>query len=153
MNLETELTRLIERLNTAHIDYAICGGLAMAIHGWPRATMDVDLLIRETDYLAVRDVARGLGYAIENREFTVGAGQVRIRRLVKIEGEQAVPLDLILVGPVLEPAWTSRYSVYTEHGTVWVVSREGLVLMKRLRASKQDTADIDRIEEGGSRED
>jgi len=146
MTLYDELHALIRRLQEAGVDYALCGGLAMAAHGWPRATMDVDLLIRESDFPTIGGIARDLGFTIENPEFAVAGGQIRIRRFVKIAETKAIPLDLILVCPVLEPVWDSRGKVVEEHGPVWVVSPEGLMRMKRLRASKQDLADIERIE-------
>lgn len=36
MNLKDELDSLIDALRSAGIDYAVCGGMAMAIHGHPR---------------------------------------------------------------------------------------------------------------------
>ena len=38
-----EFQNLIGRINKEQIDYAVCGGWAMAIHGAPRATVDIDL--------------------------------------------------------------------------------------------------------------
>ena len=151
MTLYDELHAVIGRLRDAGLDYALCGGLAMAAYGWPRATMDVDLLIQESDFPAIRDIARDLGFTIENKEFAVAGGQIRIRRLVKIAGAEAIPLDLIIVGPLLEPVWCSRREIVEEHGPVWVVSPEGLARMKRLRASKQDLADIERMESADDR--
>lgn len=148
MSVYEELRELISRLNAAGLDYALCGGLAMAAHGWPRATMDIDLLILESDYTAVRDVARESGFDIENPEFTVAGGKIRIRRLVKIAGAEAIPLDLIVVGPLTDAVWQTRRKVEDERGPVWVVSPDGLLQMKRLRGSKQDLADIERIEGG-----
>ena len=40
--LTDELLELLARLTDAGIDYAVCGGLAMAVHGYPRATMDIE---------------------------------------------------------------------------------------------------------------
>jgi hypothetical protein len=38
LDLEAELDAVIGALSHAGIEYAVCGGLAMAIHGKPRAT-------------------------------------------------------------------------------------------------------------------
>jgi hypothetical protein len=40
-----EFLGLIKKFNQRQIDYAVCGGWAMAIHGAPRATVDIDLLV------------------------------------------------------------------------------------------------------------
>ena len=147
MTLYDELHALIRRLQEAGVDYALCGGLAMAAHGWPRATMDVDLLIRESDFPTIGGIARDLGFTIENPEFAVAGGQIRIRRFVKIAGTKAIPLDLILVGPLLEPVWAGRSDKGTPFGPMRVLSREGLARMKELRGSGTDQDDIRHLRE------
>ena len=37
MNLKDELFLIAEALRKARVDYAICGGIAVVIHGYPRA--------------------------------------------------------------------------------------------------------------------
>ena len=44
-DLYYEFRRLIAALDEHLIDYALCGGIAMAIYDRPRATIDIDLLI------------------------------------------------------------------------------------------------------------
>jgi hypothetical protein len=39
LDLYDEFASLIGALEAAGADYAVCGGLAMAIHGFPRATI------------------------------------------------------------------------------------------------------------------
>jgi hypothetical protein len=51
MNIKDELLRVVETLTEARIEYAIAGGLAVAIHGCPRLTVDIDLVIREDERL------------------------------------------------------------------------------------------------------
>ena len=45
IDLAEEFEAVISALAEHGIEYAVCGGLAMAIHGFPRATVDIDLLI------------------------------------------------------------------------------------------------------------
>ncbi len=45
LDLFEEFSSLVVTLNQAEIRYALCGGMAMAVHGVPRATEDIDLLI------------------------------------------------------------------------------------------------------------
>jgi hypothetical protein len=53
----------------------------------------------------------------------------------------------VVVTPQLAKAWETRERVRWEHGAISVVSRSGLVLMKRLRGSGQDEDDIRELEE------
>jgi hypothetical protein len=41
-----ELSEIVSILNENDIEYAICGGLALTIHGFPRATFEIDVLIQ-----------------------------------------------------------------------------------------------------------
>ena len=43
-SIYTELRALTARLHAEEIPYALCGALALAVHGYPRATLDIDLL-------------------------------------------------------------------------------------------------------------
>jgi hypothetical protein len=62
LDLYHEFELLISALNERRIEYAVCGGLAMAVHGAPRATIDIDLLIAAERLQAVEAEARELGY-------------------------------------------------------------------------------------------
>jgi len=46
MDLIAEFGALIDVLNREGIEYAVCGGIAVSIHGYVRATTDIDILIR-----------------------------------------------------------------------------------------------------------
>ena len=45
MDLLNELKKISLKLDQAGIDYALCGGLAIAIYAKPRATLDIDMMI------------------------------------------------------------------------------------------------------------
>ena len=39
--LLNEFSQLIAAVEEAELEYAVCGGLAMAVHGFARATLDI----------------------------------------------------------------------------------------------------------------
>jgi hypothetical protein len=149
LDLLEEFRNLVEALDTARVEFAVCGGLAVAIHARPRATLDVDLLLPREQVDAARRVARGLGYSIEAGPLAVRRDVIELHRLSKPDPETGdlLSLDLLVVTPALAAAWETRERVAWEHGTLPVVSRSGLVAMKRLRASGQDLDDIRNLEE------
>ena len=63
-DLYEELGAVVGALDRANVDYAVCGGIAMAVWSLPRATVDIDLLIEarclERAYAAVGP----LGYVV-----------------------------------------------------------------------------------------
>ena len=150
MDLFAEFQSLVRVLNEANLDYAVCGGFALAVHGFPRATQDVDLLLPEASLPVLRAAAEPLGYRSQPRPLDLATGQVRIHRFTKFAGldEDALVLDVLSVTPATQAAWDGRVVIETVFGPLPVVSREGLISLKRLRGSGQDKDDIRNLEAG-----
>jgi hypothetical protein len=146
LDLFEELIGLLHDLEHRGIEYAVAGALALAIHGVPRATADIDLLVRGTQVEAALAVARARGFTAAAAPMRFSDGQ-ELRRVTKLQGEDALTLDLLIVGPTLEGVWAGRAAVALEGGSLCVVSREGLVHMKTLAGRDQDLADIRRLQE------
>ena len=146
MKLVDELFGLIDALDDAGVEYAVCGGIALAVHGRPRFTKDIDFLVRAADLERVRAAARARGFVLDGGRLSFGVGTGKERELVRLskaEGEVILTLDLMLVCPVLEDVWSARQRVEWRGRGVWIVSRGGLVQMKRLAGRPQDLADIE----------
>lgn len=54
MDLYDELKDLVSALHAHEIPYALCGGLALAVHGIPRSTIDIDLMVENTNQVQIR---------------------------------------------------------------------------------------------------
>ena len=107
LDLYDEFATLIGALEAAGTEYAVCGGLAMAIHGLPRATIDVDLLVPPSAAERALACARGLDYTIPADPMSFAGGAVEIRRVTKIDAASGdlLSLDLLLVTPAIERVW------------------------------------------------
>jgi hypothetical protein len=141
-----EFRSITAALNKAGIDYAVCGGWAMAIHGLPRATKDIDLLILKDDLSRVLPLLKNQGFDIEGFPLQF---DVEIRRNSKIDPstKELVTIDLLLVNELMNDVWSSRRLLAWNEGEAVVVSREGLVKMKLLSGRKQDLLDIEKLQE------
>lgn len=148
VDLADELESLIQALNEAGVEYALCGGLAMAVHGVPRATVDIDLMVPPEETQKILDIAQRRGFILPADEMVFADGTIRIRRVSKIDPDtgEPIPLDLILVTPSIEPIWEQRQELEWLAGELWVLSRAGLIDLKKIRSSAQDRADIEMLE-------
>ena len=146
MNFFDELETLIRALESGGIDYALCGGVALAIHGAPRATQDIDLLLRPEDIDPLRTVARSCGFTLESFPMDFSSG-LTIQRFTKLIEGQPLMLDVLFVAGPLEKVWADRQIAAFQGGKVRVVSREGLIALKLAAGRPQDVADIKRLEE------
>ena len=148
MDLIAELSAVVQQLEEQAIPYALCGGLAVALHGYIRATQDIDLLIRPENLTAVKNAVEEIGYNLEGGVIPVGFGETHscdVHRISKVLGKTLVTLDLVLVNPSLERAWESRLKYNLQGQHIWVVSREGLGVMKRLSHRPIDLIDLENL--------
>ena len=148
MNIKQELFLVIDTFQQAGIEYALCGGLAVVVHGYPRLTQDIDLLIREEDLDRARSALKAIDYAVESGFLSFEAGtpsECRLFRVTKVEGEEHLTLDLVLVTPILESVWRGRERHEVEQRVLQVVSLEGLSKMKRIAGRPQDLADLSHL--------
>jgi hypothetical protein len=146
-SLIDELRCLVQVFNRHQIDFALCGGLAVAAHGLVRATQDVDFLILNESLDAAYKAAAEVGYDIRGLDISFKERAVEIRRVSKVVGEDIISLDLLLVTPHVQDVWETRESIDFQGQALDVVSRAGLIKMKRLAGRPQDLADIERLED------
>jgi hypothetical protein len=141
--------QLIFHLNAEEVPYAVCGGLGLAIHGKPRATIDIDLLVPPGVVKSVTTIASTLNFVAEEELTGMNAGHLVITRMVRVfpPGEDFVILDVIHATGSLQALSEQREMFHLPEGFVWALSREALIEMKLRRNSKQDQADIEALQE------
>lgn len=148
-SLLEEFLIFTETLNRKNINYAICGGWAMAIHGLPRATVDIDLLVLSENLSEVWQIAQTLGYDVEGLPLHFHDGVIEIRRISKIdkESKRLFTIDFLLVTEPLKEIWENRVFIDWEDSETWTVSREGLIKLKTISGREQDLLDIKKLNE------
>ena len=152
MDLRNELIRAVDALRNANVPYAICGGLAVVIHGYVRLTDDIDLLILPSDILKAKRALQSAGFGFSNPEPLVlphgQAASLMIHRMLRMEGEDHLILDMIEANDSLQSVWNTKQEYAWEGRSIHVVSLEGLVQMKQRAGRPQDLADIAHLQGG-----
>ena len=145
--LYDELRSLIDAFDRENIDYALCGGVAMGVHGRPRATVDIDILILSDSLARVLEIAEDQGYTIRGLDMNFDA--IKIRRVSKVDrvARNTLTLDLILVTDAIRSVWEGRVKASLEGSKLSVVSKEGLITLKMISGRPQDIADISALKE------
>lgn len=142
-----ELLEITSTFEENNIEYAVCGGLALTIHGFPRATFDLDLLIREESLDNAYQVAAVKGFDIKGLDMSFKERAVEIRRVSKIDSEgEVLSLDLLLVTPQVEDVWKTKEKLKLQSQDLWIVSQQGLIKMKQLAGRAKDLIDIERLQ-------
>ncbi len=148
MELFEDFCQLVAELNKEKIEYALCGGLAMAVYAFPRATLDIDILIEPETLVKAKAVAAKLGFTFDAGLMKFRKGAIQIYRLTKISPDNQEPLmlDMLLLTPALKDVWESKKIITWDKGKLPVVSPKGLIKLKSMRLSGQDQDDIKNLE-------
>ncbi|MBN1837931.1 MAG: hypothetical protein JW820_18885 [Spirochaetales bacterium] len=151
MDLKQELLGVVTALNDAEVPYALCGGLAVVLHGYPRLTRDIDLLVRKQDLGRAGAALEAIGFTIPGGliPFDLGGSHEReVFRASKQLGEDLLTVDLLLLPGFLEEVWDSRQTYELDEVPLTAVDRDGLIRMKRIAGRHQDLSDIEQLESG-----
>jgi hypothetical protein len=146
MNIYAELTTVLQALDNAAVDYALVGGLAVGVWGAPRATKDIDLLVRPEDVVRAKAAVRACGYTLEAVPMRFSDG-MELERVSKVAAGQLMTVDFLLVNPNLETVWQSRQRFELEDGSISVISREALIAMKTSAGRPLDQHDVIKLTE------
>ena len=119
----------------------------MAVYAFPRATMDIDIMIEQDSIPKVKQLAEELGFSVDSGVMEFQKGAIKIQRLVKInpELEEELVLDLLIVTDQIQDVWRTRKEIPWKKGTIPVVSPEGLIRLKTMRNKGQDRDDIEHL--------
>jgi hypothetical protein len=134
LDLEQELRAVIEAFDDAAIPYALCGGLALAVHGQTRATSEFDLLIPASSLPAAAGVVASLGYAMD---LQADSSPITHRQSkIDADGNSSM-LDIVLLTPP-DDVWADREEFVWQGRTISVIARDDLVQLKRGSAVNVD---------------
>jgi hypothetical protein len=146
LDLHAELRAIVSTLDAAGITYALAGGLAVSIYATPRATEDVDLLLSRDDLTRAVEQLAVLGFRQAGTPMAVAGGRLHIQRLIKVEGTDLIPLDLLVPNDEsLAALLPGRQAIAWQGGQLSIVSLAVLRALERLRGSAQDRADLEAL--------
>lgn len=149
MDLIRELKAILNELDEKEIDYALCGALAMAVYGRPRATLDIDIITARKSLDAIGGLLEELGFIPNSEIMFFSDGDVEIHRFCKPfpREEDMLVLDLLVSTRATMKAFRERLTVKWNKNRLNVVSPKGMILLKSLRNSGQDKDDIAYLKE------
>ncbi len=136
-------------LSDAEIDFLVVGAYAMAVHGHPRATGDLDIWVRPSSdnasrvYLALAEFGAPLDdlsvedLATPGVVFQIGVEPSRIDILTSISGVE------------FNSAWRRRQSIELEGISLNVIGRTDLIVNKRASGRTKDLADAETLDSTG----
>ncbi len=140
-----DFKELLELLNSHKVEYLVVGGYALAFHGAPRFTGDIDLFVKPEDANAKRilSVLNEFGFGSLNfseSDFTSPDNVVQL-------GVPPVRVDIMtsLTGVSWEKAQADK--IRGSYGTtsVFFISKKDLIANKKAIGRNKDLADIEAL--------
>ncbi|MDO9541265.1 MAG: nucleotidyltransferase [Kiritimatiellia bacterium] len=127
------------------VKYLVIGGIASILHGVPRATFDLDILIEPTiknvKQLLTALADAGLGTASLTTSENILANEITIfKDRVRIDVQTSTP------GIRFEDAWTRRQIITYQGQNFFVLSKEDLIASKRAAGRDIDKEDVRLLE-------
>lgn len=145
MKLQRDLREFIGLLNSRGVEYLVVGGHAVAFHGYPRFTGDIDFFVAANE-----ENARGLMTVLADFGFGgLGidvAALTRPRQIVQL-GRPPNRIDLLtsISGVDFAEAWGSRIAGELDGLPVFYIGREALLANKLASGRPKDLADADEL--------
>jgi hypothetical protein len=144
--MNQDFAEMLSALIEAEVDFLIVGAHALAAHGFPRATGDLDIWVRPSPDNAKR-VIQALGtfgaplFDLTTEDLTrpgvvfqIGVAPCRIDILTEISGVS------------FEEAWSRRALFSVEGRELPFISKRDLVVNKRAAGRPRDLADLAELE-------
>jgi hypothetical protein len=153
MNVFEEFKRVVFELEEQKVRYALVGGVAMAFYTEPRFTQDIDLLVNSEDFEKTKDILEKEGYFESASPWTFRNVAIELHRFLKVVSPEDEMMIDILAANDEEVRRIIRDAVGadSEEGRVMVANKNDLIWLKRTRDSKQDQADIEKLEDDKNR--
>jgi hypothetical protein len=145
--MNRDFVEMLSALSVAGAEYLVVGAHALAAHGVPRATGDLDIWVRPSAANAsrVRHALAHFGASLED----LSATDLASPDLVFQVGLPPARIDILttISGVEFAAAWGRRVTVAIGELQVPVLGREDFVRNKRAVGRPKDLADIALLEE------
>jgi len=143
--LQSDLKEFIALLNLRKAEYIVVGGHAVAFHGYPRFTGDIDFFVRPTPSNAqlVLAALKDFGFG----DLQIGLEDLTTPNRVIQLGRPPNRIDLLtsISGVAFDDAWSSRVSTELDGEAVSFLGLDELIRNKQASNREKDRADVSKL--------
>ena len=147
MEIQQDFKELLALFNEHKVKYLVVGGYALAFHGAPRFTGDIDLFVRPAHENAKRILVAldefGFGSLdLSEDDFTTPGKVIQL-------GVPPIRIDIItrVTGVSWEKADLDKVPGQYDQTSVFFIGREDFITNKKATGRKKDAADIEALGE------
>jgi hypothetical protein len=145
LDLAPDFSEFCGLLNAHHVEFVIVGAHALAFHGAPRYTGDLDILIRPTEANAERLLRAIAAFGFPTTPLT----PAQIITPGKIVEMGVPPVQIHVMSQVdgvsWDEVWTGRETAAFGENSVAYIGREAFVRNKLAAGRPKDLADVEAL--------
>lgn len=132
---------VFESLQSHDVRYVVIGGIAAVLHGVPRATFDLDILIEATEGNAERllQALRSAGFGTAD---LIDAGGILANEITVFNDRVRIDVQTSTPGIEFDDAWSSCETMSYRGQEFFVVSRTHLIDSKKASGRPRDLDDV-----------
>jgi hypothetical protein len=147
LDLAPDFNEFCALLNARAVEFVIVGAHALAFHGAPRFTGDLDIFVRPSEENGQRLLSAVADFGFPTTPVT--PADIKIGRKVIEMGIPPVQIHVMsqIDGVTWEEAWETRVMGPLGSGTVAYIGRDAFLRNKRAAGRPKDLADIDALRE------
>ncbi len=146
--LNEDFRDFLRNLLEEEVEFVVVGAYALAFHGVPRATGDIDVLVRPSAENAARVVRALVAFGAPVQAAGVTEADFARPGIVYQIGLPPRRVDILteISGINFTEAWESRVPASFDDGTVYFLGRDALIRNKRSAGRTKDQADAESLE-------
>jgi predicted nucleotidyltransferase len=145
MNLEPDFKDFVELLNKRQVEYMVVGGYALAFHGEPRFTGDIDIWIDCTDENAQKMVVVMADFGAASLGFT--KEDFLDKNIIKQIGQPPLRIDILgkIDGVRYKDAVRNKQQFKSENLSIPFIGVKDFIRNKEAAGRKKDLKDVKKI--------
>ena len=146
--LNEDFRDFLRDLAVEGVEFVVVGAYALAFHGIPRATGDIDILVRPSAENAARVLRALVRFGAPVQAAGVTEADFASGGVVYQIGLPPRRIDVLteISGVDFDAAWESRETATFDEATVFFLGREALIRNKRSTGRTKDLADAESLE-------
>ena len=131
---------LLRSLNAHDVRYVVIGATAFPVHGYARATLDIDIFIEPTEDNArrVREALLEFGYDMTD----VTVENILTKKILIRQYILETDIHPFVTGVTFEEVWRNRVQDTLGQTRTWFASLDDLIKMKQAAARPKDLEDL-----------
>ena len=132
--------KLLKLLKENRVKFVIIGATAFPVHGYSRATLDIDILIKpeETNAKRTWKALKQFGYDVTD----LTAEEILTKKVLIRQYRVETDIHPNVKGVTFEKIWKNKVKAKFGQTFAWFASLDDLIKMKKAAARPQDLEDL-----------